>query len=146
MGAMTSQITSLMIVYSTIYSGSDQRKHQSSASLAFMRGIHRWPVNSPHKGPVTQKMFLFDDIIIYELLLLEEAIKPWHPGLRNANQCLVKPQAAHVCYPSSTQNAENCWVSYIRKSSSGLTTCVSNYIHIKLSDGIIYPCLYSITV
>ena len=46
MSVMASQITSLAIVYST-----DQRKHQSSASLAFVRGIHRWPVNSPHKGP-----------------------------------------------------------------------------------------------
>ena len=29
-----------------------------------MRGIHRWPVNSPHKGPVTRKMFPFDDVIM----------------------------------------------------------------------------------
>ena len=56
MGAMASQITSLKIVYSTICSGSNQRNHQSSASLAFVRGIHRWPVNSPHKGPVTRTM------------------------------------------------------------------------------------------
>ena len=41
MGAMASQITSLTIVYSTVYSGADQRKHQSSASLAFVTGIHR---------------------------------------------------------------------------------------------------------
>ena len=47
-------------VYSTVYSGADQRKHQSSASLAFVRGIHRWPVNSLHKGPVTRKVFQFD--------------------------------------------------------------------------------------
>ena len=40
----------------------DQRKHQSSASLAFVRGIHRWLVNSPHKGSVTRKMFSFDDV------------------------------------------------------------------------------------
>ena len=46
MSAMASQITSLTIVYSTVYAGADQRKHQSSASLAFVRGIHRWPVNS----------------------------------------------------------------------------------------------------
>ena len=59
-----SQITSLTIVYSTVYSGKDERKHQSSASLAFVRGIHRWPVISPHKGPVMQKMLPFDDIII----------------------------------------------------------------------------------
>ena len=50
MGTMVSQITGLTIVYSTVYSGADQRKHQSSASLAFVRGIHRWPVNSQHKG------------------------------------------------------------------------------------------------
>ena len=42
--------------------GVDQRKHQSSASLAFVRGIHRWPMNSPHKGAVTRKMFSFDDV------------------------------------------------------------------------------------
>ena len=64
MGAMTSQITSLTIVYSTVYSDADQRKHQSSASLAFVWGIHRRPVNSPHKWPVTRKMFPFDDVIM----------------------------------------------------------------------------------
>ena len=64
MNSMASQITSLTIVYSTVYSGADQRKHQSSASLAFVRGIHRWPVNSPHKGPVTRKMFPFYDVIM----------------------------------------------------------------------------------
>ena len=56
-GMMASQITSLTIVYSTVYSGADQRKHQSSASLAFVRGIHQGAVNSPHKWPVTRKMF-----------------------------------------------------------------------------------------
>ena len=53
MSTMASQITSLSIVYLTIYSGADQRIHQSSVSLAFVRGIHRWTGNSPHKGPVT---------------------------------------------------------------------------------------------
>ena len=61
---MASQITSLTIVYSAVYSGTDQRKHQSFAPLAFVRGIHRWPVNSPHKGPVAQKMFPFDYVIM----------------------------------------------------------------------------------
>ena len=65
MGAMASQITSLTIVYSTVYSDADQRKHKISVSLAFVRGIHRWPVNSPRKWPVTRKMFPFDDVIIY---------------------------------------------------------------------------------
>ena len=67
MGAIASQITSLTIVYSIVYSGADQRKHQNSASLAFVRGNHRWPVNSPHKGPVTRKMVPFDDIIMWYL-------------------------------------------------------------------------------
>ena len=62
MGAIASQITSLTIVYSTVYSDADQRKHQSSASLAFVS-----PVNSPHKWPVTRKMFPFDDIIMDNL-------------------------------------------------------------------------------
>ena len=65
MGAIASQITSLMIVYSIVYSDVDQRKHQSSASLAFVRGIHRGPVNSPHNWPVTRKMFPFDDVIMW---------------------------------------------------------------------------------
>ena len=64
MGAIASQITSLAIIYWTVYSDADQRKKQSSASLAFVRGIHRGPVNSPHKWPVTRKMFPFDDVIM----------------------------------------------------------------------------------
>ena len=69
MGAIASQITILTIVYSTVYSDADQRKHQSSASLAFVREIHRGPVNSPHKWPVTRKMFPFDDVFMI-----------WHVG------------------------------------------------------------------
>ena len=64
MSAVASQITSLTIVYSVVYSGADQRKHQSSASLAFVWGIHRRPVHSPDKLPVTRKMFPFDDVIM----------------------------------------------------------------------------------
>ena len=67
MSAMASQIS---IVWSTIGSGANQR-NQSSASLALVRGIHRWPVNSPHKGPVTRKMFLFDDVI---MILLQNVV------------------------------------------------------------------------
>ena len=62
MGAMASQIISLTSVNSTVYSCEDQRKHRSPASLAFVRGIHQWPVNSPHIWPVTRKMFLSDDV------------------------------------------------------------------------------------
>ena len=64
MGTIASQITSLTIVYSTIYLDADQRKHQRSAPLASVRGSHRGPVDSPHKWPVTRKMFPFDDVMM----------------------------------------------------------------------------------
>ena len=57
----------LTTVYSIVYSDADQRKYQSSASLAFVRGIHWGPLNSPHKWPITRKIFLFDDIIMISL-------------------------------------------------------------------------------
>ena len=71
MEAIASQITSLTIVYLIVYLDADQRKHQSSASLAFVWGIHRRPVNSPHKWPVTRKMFPFDDVIMIDGILLQ---------------------------------------------------------------------------
>ena len=82
MSVRASQITSLTIVYSIVYSDADQRKHQSSASLAFVWGIHRGPVSSPHKGPVTRKMFPFDDVIMKsamhrDLLVLPVFYKIW---------------------------------------------------------------------
>ena len=78
MGTMASQITSLTIVYSTVYSDADQRKHQSSASLAFVRGIHRGPVNSPYKWPVTRKMFPFDDVIMVTLVKKSQQVARGH--------------------------------------------------------------------
>ena len=81
--AMASQITVVSMVRATVCSGADQRKHQSSASLAFVRGIHRWPVNSPHKGPVTRKMFPFHDVIMriyaslgFNELLMLQMVRP----------------------------------------------------------------------
>ena len=99
MGVMASQITSFTSVYSSVYSGADQRKHQSSASLAFVRGIHQWPVNSPHKGPVTWKMFPFYDVIIvrsdvfvwhlkhywYHLMVSFNSLKPSDAYMRPVN-------------------------------------------------------------
>ena len=80
-GAMASQITSITMVCSTVYSGADQRKHQSSASLIFGRGIHRWPVNFQHKGPVRRKMFPFDDVIIEYRFLVSFC----HQGVASGN-------------------------------------------------------------
>ena len=64
MSAIACQITGVSIVCSNVCSGADQWKHQSSASLTFVSGIHRWPVGSTHKGPVTRITFPFDDAII----------------------------------------------------------------------------------
>ena len=76
MGAMAPQITCLTIIYSTVDSGADQRKHQCSTSPAFLREYHRWPVNSPHKRPVTRKMFPFDDVFMTRSLITTS----WDPS------------------------------------------------------------------
>ena len=100
MGAMASQITSLTIVFSTVYFCTDQRKHQSSASLAFVRGIHRRPVNSPHKWPVTREMFPFDEIIMWNLLIRVPAVVPGLNSVRpSAGEILITQQICYViCY------------------------------------------------
>ena len=97
MGTIASQITSLTIVYSIVYSDTDQRKHQTSASLAFVRGIHPGPVNSPHKWPVTRKMFPFDDVMIvpkqHYVTYRRAANPPKVPYLRS----LIHPPTHLVC-------------------------------------------------
>ena len=65
MGAVASQMTSLTIVYSTVYSGADQRKQKKPCVTGLRVGNSPGSVNSPHKWPVTQKMFPFDDVIMY---------------------------------------------------------------------------------
>ena len=75
MNTVASQITSISIAYSIVCSCADQRKHQGSASLAFFREIHRWPVNSPHKRLVTRKMFPLNDVI---MLLQKSRNAPTH--------------------------------------------------------------------
>ena len=67
MGTIASQTTCVSIVCSTYCSGADERKHQSSTSLALVREIHWWPVNSLHKESVTRKLFPFDDAILINL-------------------------------------------------------------------------------
>ena len=51
----------------TAYSGTDQRNHQCSASLASVRGFHRWTVNSPYKWPVTRKLLPIGDFIMSDM-------------------------------------------------------------------------------
>ena len=106
MVAMASEIASLTIVYSTIYTWADQRKHQSSVSMAFEWGIHRWPVSSPHKWPVTRKMFPFDDVIMVFMRHIgwparrwSTAIKQWGDldiGLRYTIQCLLTTRVTNL--------------------------------------------------
>ena len=84
MSAMASQFTDVSIVCSTVCLGTDQRKHQSSASLAFVRRIHRWTVDSHHKGSVTRKMFpwMTSSCIVFNHL------KQWNTPLDPRNICL----------------------------------------------------------
>ena len=107
MGTMASQITSLTIVYPTFYSGADQRKHQSSVSLASVWGIHRWPVNSPHKWPVTRKIFPFHKVIMnietrrqwpkFCIMLLMERNCLWPCSLNSTEVCSpwLLPESQH---------------------------------------------------
>ena len=99
MGMIASQINSLTIVYSTVYSEEDQRKHQSYASLAFVRGIHRGPVNSPHKWQVRRKMFPFDDVIMITQM----------PGAKHVVK--VKPIISNISTP-----AMRCWIHLIKNT------------------------------
>ena len=95
MGTIASQITNLAVVYSIVYSDADQRKHQSSASLAFVRGNHRGPVNSPHKWPVTRKMFPIDGVIM-ELFIKDLSAASYHNiSLKMRTVCII---ACNIVY------------------------------------------------
>ena len=111
MDAIASQITSLTIVFLTVYSGADQSKHQSSASLAFVWGIYRGPVNSPHKWPVTRKMFPFDDVImtVHKCLSLPRSriMRPTQYFSSWTAQCR---SAKSTQWPSRAQSKpKKCW-------------------------------------
>ena len=97
MSAMASQITNLTTVYPSVYSGTDQRKHQSSASLAFVWGINRWPVNSPHKGPVMRKIFPFDDVIMTERWVMDGSSRYWWPCMYGGRlKCIFIVAISHL--------------------------------------------------
>ena len=98
MDAIASQITSLTSVYSTVYSEADQRKHQSSASLASVRGIRRGPVISPHKWPVTRKMLTFDDVIMGDISWRDSR----HRHCSRADIPAWRPQKSHYCIIASS--------------------------------------------
>ena len=117
MSTKASQITSLRIVYSAIYSGAYQRKHQSSASRAFARGVHQWPVNSPHKRPVTRKMFSLDVVFMnlrlnncWYVHVSVHSLKFCHTGI-----CWIYYFEPRVCHFSRKR------VSYFKTS---IYTCI----------------------
>ena len=104
MTMLASQITSLTVVYSIVYSDVNQRKHQSSASLAFVREIHRGPVNFPHKWPVTRKMFPFDDVIMFHVMLCctTMAITYLDSNSDSLHHCLRERAVAQLVPASTT--------------------------------------------
>ena len=103
MDAIASKITSLTIVYLNVYSGADQSKHQSSASLVFVWGIHRGPVNSPHKWPVTRKMFPFNDVIMCPISHNPKCMVICITLYKSEQKC------AHFCF-ESYMGAVNCGI------------------------------------
>ena len=140
MGAMVSQITSLTIVYSIVYSGTDERKHQSSASLAFVLGIHRGPVNSPHKGPVTQKMFPFDDVIMEYLKSVPSRPKIWWRNSPVSQLFFLSgEQPEHCIQPVSYENITftvkivRRWYHILRKKNNQLIKSQSFLLQTQLT-------------
>ena len=100
MCAMAFQITGVSTACLPVCSGENQRKHQSSASLAFVKGNHRWPVVSRHKGPVTWNMFPLDDVMKYcrtvycfvlcRLSVVYDSWVEWYSFCVNKNICIFK--------------------------------------------------------
>ena len=113
-----------MIVYSTVYSRHRSKKTSSSASLAFVRGIHRWPVSSPHKGPVTRKCFhsmmsswyfdLSTEVQVSTILIyLAGFLYAIHLTNNNSRWIIVYLQRykqLYVVHCSSSKHVKDVWV------------------------------------
>ena len=142
MSVMVSQITTLTIVYPSVYLGIDWRKHQSSASLAFVRGIHRWSLNSPHKGPVTRKMFPFDDVHLmmsscYASLKFSQIVLTWP-------EYFVLPLSPDAVLSRSGWHYNHCHNTSLDEFTQGLVLLLVIYgtkeqvIFIKLTPGYVF--------
>ena len=122
MRAIASQITSLTIVHSTVYSGADQRKIQSSASLAFVRGIHRWPMKSPHKRLVTRKCFHLMTSSYTTRGVKNTRTCPhdddlaWRHFPHHCPFCEGNPPITSGCLAQSDSNTDPCFLSLARIS------------------------------
>ena len=125
MAAMASQITSLTIVSSTVYSGADQRKHQSSVSMAFVQGIHRRLVNSPHTWPVTRTMFPFDDFIMSfpdVTKVFDEVSLPRYPRATFIVNCHTNVDLWLILTCSALRITMFCWFMLWAGSIESLTS------------------------
>ena len=136
MNAMASRITSLTIVYSSVDPGADQRKHQSSVPLAFVSEIHRWPMNSPHKGPVTRKIFPFDDVIMH-------VIQRYFPGAR----AIARLPPVPVKQPYKTWQRQNmiCYERIVYRWQQ-LQTKPSAYLMGYIIEAFLAPVLQRTTI
>ena len=129
MGALTSQITSLPIVFSRVSLDTHQRKHQSSASLASVWGIHRRPVNSPHKWPVTRKMFPFDHVIM-NVASCSEVIARTH--ICEHDDIMKRKHFQHSLHKGQWCRASYCFVVSMGNQNSELFCgydCFTEYVH-----------------
>ena len=134
MGAIAYQITSLTIVYSTVYSDAHQRKHQSSATLAFVWGIHRGPVNSPHKWLVTRKTFLFDDVImeLNDRQCTREIVPEMTTRVTGPFKLLIGQHSAHLNIHAREFNMPRCCVTINALRLGTPDTCMHQPTYISM--------------
>ena len=113
MGIVASQVTSISVVCLTVCSSTDQRKHQSSTSLTFVRGIHHWLVNSPQKGSVMPKMFPFDDVVMWSrkhLSWRHVQEKLYIPAIRTIDNGLATKQLVTQTHFFLYSGKEHWWI------------------------------------
>ena len=131
-----------MIVSSTVYPDADQWKHQSSASLAFLRGFHRGRMNSPHKWPVTRKMFPFDDVVMkYKVCVWESlCIEPGSllPLIvkkvsKFCNTCVCESPVYSSFKESKIRKAFPCSDVFMKSRYS--TAQHTNFVNTKINHG-----------
>ena len=147
MSAIASQITGVSIVCSAVCSGADQRKHQSSMSLTFVRGIHRWPVDSPHKGPVTRKTFPFDEFIMWPWPCQQRPTVFMSPGIEaiesalKSNNWILRESRFYIswCYPQRTQ--EVIITSFYVKTTSQYRFNIMMMLLLRLVSSVLSTCM-----
>ena len=109
MSATASQITGVSIVCSTVCSGADQTKHQSSVLPALAKRTHRWTVDSPHKGPVTRKMFPFDDVIMVPCLQEAQKRFLWNSDIMSNYQPAHSVPKPHLLWGYGMEHPFSSW-------------------------------------